>query len=145
MKKHSKLLSIINYLLLIAGAVAILNIFIRGSFLDPFSGKIATSESFYQIEPETEIQQGKSEIAYLNCNDFIRRENVSASDIGFGEGDFSAWDLSSGHLLIKSHLYESESDGANIRKNYTCRIDYKGGDYREDENWEVAGVEISDG
>lgn len=145
MKKRSKLLAVISYLLLFTASYAVFEMFVRGSFLDPFSGKIATAETFHQIDPETEIHQGRSEIAYSNCNEYAKENSASGYDFDFSDGEFGAWDLSSGRLLIKSYLYQPDAGGVSVRKDYTCRIKFNGGDYKDSGNWEVTGLDIGDG
>lgn len=109
----------------------------------PFVEGVVQSDMF---DADTSALEGKdrARIALSQCNDFVQEDLGNEHPLQFSGEDYKSWELASGRYLISSYVLQQDESGKQVRKNYACNVQFKGGDDMDHANWELQGMELHD-
>ena len=126
MKKSQKLLFIVILILLFLS---------QYKLVMPLMYKVAASDLFMvdskdQASP-LPIATPLSNIAYMQCNHYIKSELGADAIVTFPEKALNAWTLGNYEYLIHGEFGVTDKASNTGNKKYTCRIMYKNSDDQE--------------
>jgi hypothetical protein len=133
-------------LLLIVGLAALL--LTQYKLIMPFIYKVAASDLFLvessDIASQLPISTTLSDIAFMQCNSYIKSKIGTDVEISFPEKPLNAWSLGNYQFLISAE-FNITGDSANSgQKKYACRINYDKGANQDGAldfgNWTVIGL-----
>ena len=133
-------------LLLIAGLAALL--LTQYKLIMPFIYKVAASDLFL-IESNDNASQlpistPLSDIAFRQCNSYIKSKLGTDVEISFPEKPLNAWSLGNYQFLISAEVNITGDSANSGQKKYACRINYDKGANQEGaldfDNWSVIGL-----
>lgn len=128
-------------LLLIAFIVGLY--FFQNKAVMPFVEQVVESDAFDADTAEV-TDKDRSELALTHCVEFVR-ENLGLDHIlQFRTDESKAWEIASGRYLISSYVLEQDDSGKQVRKNFACNVQYKGGDETDQSNWALQGLDVRD-
>lgn len=116
--------------------------------LMPFVYKVAASDLFLVDSNDQAsrftISTPLSDIAFKQCNHYIKTELGPDVTIIFPEKPINAWTLGNYQYLISAEATISSDTASAVTKKYVCRINYDEGDNAEGaldfENWSIIGL-----
>ncbi len=133
-------------LLFIAGLIILL--LTQYKLLMPYIYKIAASDLFL-VDSKDEasrlpISTPLSDIAFQQCNNYIKSELGPDVVITFPDKPLNAWTLGNYHYLVNAEIFISGNTSNTGAKKYACRINYDNGDNAEgaldSDNWSIVGL-----
>jgi hypothetical protein len=139
MKKYS-------FLILAAGLV-ILSV-TQSKLIMPYVYDVIKSDLFLvQSKDEASrfaISTQMTEVAYQQCNTYIKSGLKADESMSFPEKPLNAWSLGNYDYVISAEVGVTTGTSGTVTKQYACRISY---DDKDDEkgvldfnNWSVSGV-----
>jgi hypothetical protein len=138
-KKHPTLTLIIGL-----GAL----IFTQQKVIMPFVYEVIKSDIFL-VESNDKASQlpiatHLTEVAFINCNKYIKSKLDPNTTITFPDKPINAWSLGNYQYVINAEITISSESAQVIKQKYACRISYNNGDDQngvsEYENWSVDGL-----
>lgn len=85
-----------------------------------------------------------TEMAFKQCNDYIKDELDDKLNISFGDAPVNSWGLGNYEYLINADVSISENSNPPKTQRYACRIQYDKGNDTSDlsnkDNWSILGV-----
>lgn len=133
-------------LILIIGLCAL--IFTQQKVIMPFVYEVIKSDIFL-VESNDKASQlpistHLTEIAFINCNKYIKSKLNPNTTITFPDKPINAWSLGNYQYVINAEISISSDSAQAIKQKYACRISYNNGDDQngvsEYENWSVDGL-----
>ncbi|MDD5277733.1 MAG: hypothetical protein PHR16_16845 [Methylovulum sp.] len=90
------------------------------------------------------ISTHMTDIAFANCNKYIKSNLESDALAIFSNKPLNAWSLGNYQYVINAEVDITHGKSNTITKRYACRITYKNGDNPEGiedvDNWTVTGL-----
>lgn len=90
------------------------------------------------------ISTHMTDIAFVNCNKYIKSKLGPDISIVFSNKPLNAWSLGNYQYVINAEVDITHDKLNTITKRYACRITYKNGDDPEGieapDNWTVTGL-----
>ncbi len=87
-----------------------------------------------------EAIKDRSVMAGLICKDFVKGRLKSPSTADFPFFDKQVWKTDGQKYTVKSYVDAQNSFGAMIRNNWTCEVEYLGGEDSSLENWQLLNI-----
>jgi hypothetical protein len=114
----------------------------------PLVYKVAASDLFLVDSKDQAsrlpISTPLSEIAFKQCNNYIKSELDSDVSIIFPDKPLNAWTLGNYQYLISAEVTITGNTESAGTKKYVCRINYDEGDNEEgaldSKNWSIIGL-----
>ncbi len=114
----------------------------------PLVYKVAASDLFLVDSKDQAsrlpISTHLSEIAFKQCNNYIKSELGSDVSIIFPDKPLNAWTLGNYQYLISAEVTITGNTESAGTKKYVCRINYDEGDNEEgaldSKNWSIIGL-----
>lgn len=133
-------------LLFIAGLTALL--LTQYKLIMPFIYKVVSSDLFLVESTDNASQLPIStpltDIAFMQCNSYIKSRLGSDAAISFPEKPLNAWSLGNYQYLISAEVTITGESANFGQKKYACRINYDKGANQEGvldfDNWSVIGL-----
>lgn len=112
----------------------------------PFIIAVASSDFFLTDDDDSPSPQGivseKTKTGLIHCHRYVG-ENFDLDDsAAFSDTDYKAWGLGGYGYLIRSQVEMTDEAGRRVRKLFSCKIQYTGGDEFKYENWLVSGLDF---
>lgn len=139
LKKYSLIVLIVGLGLLI---------FFQNKVIMPLVQDVIKSDAFLvdtkdegsQLPISTEL----SNIAFMQCNHYIKSELDSDQTITFPDKPLKAWSIGNYQYIVNAEVIISDKNGNSITQKYLCRIKYDDGDNLEGandfDNWTLDGI-----
>ena len=114
----------------------------------PLMQDVASSE-FFLTDTETKassqaISTPMTNMAFMQCNNYIREQFDTEVSITFPSEPINAWDLAGYQYVINAEIEISENNSSPALKKYVCRIQYENGKDQEGamdkDNWSIHGL-----
>jgi len=89
-----------------------------------------------------EISTPMTDLAHMNCNQFISDELGPDKQIEFSNKPLHAWNIGDHTYVINSQIDFVDNDGQPKTEKYVCRIQYSqdDGGPENNDNWSVYGL-----
>lgn len=131
---------------LIAGIVILL--LIQQKAIMPLAYKAAQSDLFLEDTDDQgsreAISNPMTEIAFKQCNEYIKDELGEKLTLSFTNAPINAWGLGNYEYLVNADISISDNNNPAKTERYACRIQYdksnEGNDTMNKENWSIIGV-----
>jgi hypothetical protein len=132
--------------ILIGGLITLCLIQYKGFI--PLAYKAAESDLFLIKNDDPGSMEAATnaytEMAFKQCNDYIKDELDDKLNISFGEAPANSWGLGNYEYLINADVSISENSNPPKTQRYACRIQYDKGNDTSDlsnkDNWSILGV-----
>lgn len=139
MKKYRTLLIIAGIFVLFLGLYKVIM---------PFVYKVAASDLFLvdskDQASQLPISTPLSEIAFMQCNNYIKSELGPDVSITFPEKPLNAWTQGNYQYLLSAEITITNDKANTSTKKYVCQITYNNGDNAEGaldfKNWSIIGL-----
>ncbi|MEN8260089.1 MAG: hypothetical protein ABFS02_05790 [Pseudomonadota bacterium] len=112
----------------------------------PFVIDIASSDLFLEESDDLgdmlPISNDKTKMAFLHCNNEIRKEFDDSVTLQFADNPENVWNTGNATFLVNAYVGIINPKEGTSRKKYVCSIRYEGGDDTDFENWSLYGLQI---
>jgi hypothetical protein len=114
----------------------------------PLVLKVVSSD-FFLVDSKDQASQSSistplTELAYMQCNNYIKSKLGHDVSISFPEKPLNAWSLGGYQYVINAEIDITTPTASTTPKKYVCRINYKNGDNEEGAldfaNWSIEGL-----
>lgn len=93
-------------------------------------------------QKSTVANKDRSNMANIQCQNFVKANLKSPATADFPWFDFKYWNKPEQIYIIKSYVDSQNSFGAILRSTWHCKIQYNKGDDADSRNWELLELEI---
>jgi hypothetical protein len=132
--------------ILIGGVVLLCLIQYKGFI--PLAYKAAQSSLFMKDTDDEGSLEATSnsytEMAFRQCNDYIKEELDDKLSISFSEAPINSWGLGDYEYLINADVIINDNTNPPKTQRYACRIQYDKGndiaDLTNKDNWSILGI-----
>jgi hypothetical protein len=92
--------------------------------------------------PSASSPSDRSSMAVVQCQNYVRDRLRSPSTADFPWLDHSVTPEGSETYLVRSYVDAQNGFGATVRNNYTCKIQYSGGDEADQRSWSLLDLSM---
>jgi len=85
-----------------------------------------------------------SSMAFIQCKDFVKRRLKAPASADFPFLDYTSVNTGNETYAVRSYVDAQNAFGAKIRSNWTCQIQFRGGEEADVHNWTLVDVQLAE-
>ena len=102
-----------------------------------FTGNETNPESVSTETAETEVVEATDSQAYIISQNYVKEVLKAPATADFPFADYSHIKNDEDTHTVASYVDSENSFGANVRSNWTVTLTFKGGDWSDQNNWNL--------
>ena len=83
-------------------------------------------------------------MAFIQCKDFVKARLKAPASADFPFLDYSSANTGNETYVVRSYVDAQNAFGAKIRSNWTCQVQYRGGEEADRHNWTLVDLQLAE-